>query len=136
MSKKDKNTTTQSTKTRDGIIILLSLVLCSVVLCGIYRFMIGKSYFSYILFGYIAAETILIAVYMIYNRAFSRKGITKDMLPADWSEEKKTEFIENGEIRLRRSRWMLIIILSFLFTFAVDLFELVIFPMIFNIIGI
>ena len=116
--------------------LLISLVLCSVVVCGVYRLAIESSYFSYVLFGYIAAETLLIAAYMIYNRGFSRKGITRDMLPTDWSEEKKTSFIESSKARLKKTRWMLVLILAFLFTFAVDLFELVVFPTIFNLIGI
>ena len=135
MSNKD-NKKLPSAQVKDRIVLLVSLVVCSVVICGIYRFMIGSIYFKYILFSYIAAETVLIAVYLIYNRGFSRKNVTEEMLPSDWSDEKKSEFIENANKRLHRSRWLLVLILSFLFTFAVDIFELIVFPSIFDLLGI
>ena len=116
--------------------MLVSLVLCTVAVCGIYRYMIGSDYFFYVLIAYIVAETVLIAAYIIYNRGFSRKNVTPEMLPADWSDEKKTEFIEDAKKRLHRSRPLLILILAFLFTFAVDIFELVVFPTVFSILGI
>ena len=46
-------------------------------------------------------------IYVVYNRAFSRKGITVEMLPDTWSHEKKLEYVEDAKRRLERSKWML-----------------------------
>ena len=134
----DKNNSPKKidAKTKDAIILLVALVLCTVVVCGTYRLLIELPYFELVLFGYLAAETIMIAVYFIYNRGFSRKGITADMLPTEWSEEKKKDYIEDAKRRLHKSRWLLVVILAFLFTFALDVFELIVLPFIFDLIGI
>lgn len=136
MSDKNKLTPEQSKQVKEAITLLLATILASVVVCGTYRFLFGFFYFEYVLFAYLAIETVAIASYVIYNRGFSRKGVTYDMLPLDWSDEKKKDFIEDGKRRLRKSRWLLVIIFAFLFTFAVDAFELVVFPFIFEMIGI
>ena len=75
-----------------------------------------------------AILTVLVLVYIIYNRGFSRKGVTVDMLPDEWSEEKKLEFVENGKVRLERSKWLLVFIISFLFTFIAEALLLFVLP--------
>jgi hypothetical protein len=95
---------------------------------AVYRFFLGRLYFEITLGIYMVLATVLILSYVIYNRGLSRRRLTEDMLPADWSEEQKREFFADGERRLRRSRWMLIPIFAFLFTFAFDLLELFILP--------
>ena len=74
------------------------------------------------MFIYTAALTVFALAYIIYNRGFSRKGVTVDMLPDEWSEEKKLELVENGKRRLQRSKWMLVLIISLSFTFVVEVF--------------
>ena len=63
---------------------------------------------------------VLALVFVIYNRAFTRKGLTEEMLPSDWSEEQKHEFLADGERRLARSRWMLYLIVPLIFAFLFD----------------
>ena len=86
-------------------------------------------FFPAVMFIYMAALTILVFVYIIYNRGFSRKGITVDMLPLEWSEERKKEFVESGNLRLKRSKWLLVFIISFLFTFIVEAVMLFVLPL-------
>lgn len=62
--------------------------------------------------------------YLIYNRFFYKKGITKDQLPDSMTPEQKDAFIKDGELRLERSRWMLLIILPLLITFLIDALDL------------
>ena len=62
--------------------------------------------------------------YLIYNRFLWRKGLTAEQLPADWSAERKCAFLADGERRLRRSKWMMLIIIPLLFTFLMDTLEL------------
>ena len=93
-------------------------------------------YFEIVLIAYMAIETVFIIVYVLYNRGFSRRGVTTEMLPETWSEEKKEEFISNGARRMRRSRWMLVVIIAFLITFAIDIIELVVMPTLFGWFGV
>ena len=85
-------------------------------------------FFPAVMFSYMAILTVLVLVYIIYNRGFSRKGVTVDMLPDEWSEEKKLEFVENGKVRLERSKWLLVFIISFLFTFIAEALLLFVLP--------
>ncbi|MBQ3482566.1 MAG: hypothetical protein IJA78_00115 [Clostridia bacterium] len=74
--------------------------------------------YLFLLLGFVLA-------YLIYNRFFYRRGLTPEQLPDDWSAEQKTEFLADGERRMARSKWMLLIILPLIVTFlfdAVDLF--------------
>ena len=82
-----------------------------------------------------AVSTVVIFWYVIYNRGFSRKGITPEMLPASWDEEKKTAFIEDGRIRLRKSKPLLILVIAFIFTFALEAFELFALPFFADVFG-
>ena len=77
-----------------------------------------------------AALAALTLGYIIYNRAMSRNGVTVEMLPDEWDEEKKTEFVEDGKRRLRRSKWMLMLIIAFVITFAVEAIMLFVFPLV------
>ena len=85
-------------------------------------------FFPTVMFIYMAVLALLVLAYIIYNRGFSRKGVTVDMLPLEWSEEKKLQFVESGRIRLEKSKWLLIFIISFMFTFIVEAFALFVIP--------
>ena len=110
--------------------MLLLLVVVTAVVFAVYRFFLQTSVFRAVLIVYTVIGTALVLGYVIYNRGFSRNGITADMLPDSWSEEQKTEFIEDGKGRRARSRWMLIPIFAFLFTFAAEMIELLVIPLI------
>ncbi len=69
---------------------------------------------------YMVAFAALLIAYIIYNRAFTRKGVTEEMLPDAWSDEEKKEYIEDGKRRIERSSWMLMIIIPLLITFIAE----------------
>ena len=58
----------------------------------------------------------------------SRLNVTPEMLPDDWSDEQKQEFIEDGKRRLQKSKPLLMLTFAFAFTFCVDIIELVAIP--------
>ena len=122
----------KDSKSRDSgsTILLISLIVLSVFVFWLYRTLMNYYYFELVLIAYMVIATVFLFAYVIYNRGFSRKGITKDMLPTDWSEERKEEFLCSAAKRLRHSRWMLVIILAFIFTFMLDAFELFVIPLI------
>ena len=109
--------------------MLLLIVLVTMVVFSVYRFLLNYYYFEIVLIVYMVIATALILSYIIYNRGMSRRGVTVEMLPESWSEEQKNEFIEGGERRFQKSKWMLIPIFAFLFTFAYDVIELLVLPL-------
>ena len=117
------------------LILLVSLILSCIAVYGLYRFLIATVNPEAVLLAYMAVSTVVIFWYVIYNRGFSRKGITPEMLPASWDEEKKTAFIEDGRIRLRKSKPLLILVIAFIFTFALEAFELFALPFFADVFG-
>ena len=79
---------------------------------------------------YAAVGGVLGIAYLVYNKGFSGKGVTPEMLPDSMSLEEKKAFIEDSRRRLENSRWMLMILIPILLTFAADMVYLFIFPMI------
>lgn len=115
----------QDKKKRDGKLfwgIITAVV--SLVILVFYRVSLSFEIFPYVMWGYMIALTLLIVVYIIYNRGFSRRGVDIEMLPDDWDHERRIEFVESGKHRLERSKWMLTLIIGFLLTFLLDALEL------------
>ena len=73
-----------------------------------------------VMIAYFAVFTVLIITYLAYNRGFVNKDVTIEMLPADWSEEKKQAFLANERIRAQKSRWMLTVIIPFVIVFMCE----------------
>lgn len=121
---------------KTALLLLLALVGATVAAITVYRFLMNGPYFPIVLGIYLALGTVSAIGYVIYNRGFSRRGVTEDMLPADWSDEKKKGFIEDGARRMKRSRWLLIVAFAILATFAVDMIELYVLPTFQGILGI
>ena len=69
---------------------------------------------------YFVAFAALIIAYLAYNRAFINKDVTADMLPPEWSEEKKQAFMEDNRIRAEKSRWVVVIIIPFAVVFMCE----------------
>ena len=75
-------------------------------------------------------------IFVIYNRAFTRRNLTVAMLPREWSKEQKEGYIADGKNRLERSKWMVSVIIPILVPIALDalyLFTLPIFESILHI---
>lgn len=123
--------------------LLLTVAINSLLLSAIY---FGACYgitdpflrpISYIVtVGYWVAFAGFLIAYVIYNRGFSRKNLTVDMLPRDWSAEQRSEYIEDGKIRLKKSRWMLSVIIPVAVPIALDALYLFTLPLIQNLLGI
>ena len=120
---------------RKNAMRLLAMVATTAVVFSAYRFLVTQYYFDIVLIAYMVIAAAVTFAYVIYNRGFSRRGVTMDMLPADWSDEKKREFIENGELRLKKSRPLLILIVAFAFTFVIDILELVALPLLLELVA-
>ena len=78
---------------------------------------------------YSVVTAVFVFSYVIYNRGFSRRNVTPEMLPPEWSYEKRCEFIEDGHRRLEKSKWMLLVIFPLIVVYAFELFSIYILPM-------
>ncbi len=73
-----------------------------------------------VMFAYSLVFAVTLVGYLIYNRAFVNKDVTVDMLPDEWSDEKKQAFVEGNRIRAEKSRWMVAIIIPFAIVFMIE----------------
>jgi hypothetical protein len=73
-----------------------------------------------VMVAYFLVFAVLIVVYLAYNRGFVNKDVTVEMLPPDWSEEKKQSFVTANRERAEKSRWMLTVIIPFVIVFMCE----------------
>ena len=101
---------------------ILPLIINTILFFGAYSFLVRQSekIMMITLWTYFALTLIFSIAYIIYNRGFSRMNVTADMLPASMTKEEKETFIEDGKMRLEKSKWMLLIVFPLLMTFILD----------------
>jgi len=116
--------------TKKNMIALAELVGITAAVFVLYRVMMNFRFFDIVLIVYMVAAAACIFGYVIYNRGMSRKNVTPDMLPDSWSDGEKEEFIEDGKRRLEKSKPLLMFIFAFIFTFVMDIIELIAIPMV------
>ena len=64
-----------------------------------------------VMIGFWVAFAVALIVFVVYNRGFTQRGITIDMLPDSWSEEKKTAYIDGIAKRQKTSKVMLMVLI-------------------------
>lgn len=92
----------------------------TVVLMAIWFGCMGAGMAKAVMIAYFAVFGVLLLAYLAYNRGFVNKDVTAEMLPADWSEEKKQTFLQNEKLRVEKSRWMLTLIIPFIVVFMCE----------------
>lgn len=115
---------------------LIFLILGTVLSFTVYKTLIyygeltDNTFYSFlVMLAYMVVLLGFIIGYMVYNRFLYRKGVTSDQLPREWGEEKKAEFIADGERRLKKSRWVMLVIFPLVFTFFLDALDIFVFDM-------
>jgi hypothetical protein len=104
---------------------ILPLVLNTVVFFGLYSYLVEQPKLMMpTLWAYFVLTAGFCFSYVIYNRGFSRMKLTPDMLPDSMSMDEKMAFIEDGQVRIERSKWMLTIIFPLLMTFILDILNM------------
>ena len=86
--------------------------------------------------GYWIVLAVLVIIYVIYNRGFTQKNLTAEMLPDSWDAEKKARYIEDAQKRDSRSRWMLTVIIPVMIPIMLDAISLFTWPIIENLFGL
>ena len=105
---------------------LLFFVLYRVLLY--YTEMTDNPYYSFIVMVlYMALLLGFVLAYLIYNRFLYRRGLTHEDLPDTMSPVEKQAFLDDGEARLKRSKWMMLVIFPLVFTFLIDAIDLFVF---------
>ena len=103
--------------------LALSLVINSLILTFIYfgAISLEHEFISFaVMIAYLVIFGGLLIAYIVYNRGFSRNGITEDMLPDGWDKEKKKEYLADAIRRKEKSKWMLSVMIPFLVPIAAD----------------
>ena len=124
-----------TTKFKNILKWALPTIIITAVIFIIYRILLNNFRFDAVLTVYMALTTALLVVYLVYNRGFSRRGVTEEMLPPEWSEEKKRDFVDSAKQRFNRSRWLLLIIASLFLVFVIDAIDIIILPIIKGALG-
>lgn len=133
--KNDLAVTDKSDKKPFNWMLLTVLVGNTVIFFAVYRLAIQTTVFPFVLGLYLTLAAVLTVAYVVYNRGFSRRGVTADMLPDTMSAQEKCEFIADGERRMKKSKWMLTILFPLLVTFGFDIMELFVVDYLKNILG-
>lgn len=112
------------------------LVLNTVLFFGVYKVLLyytdlsdNPLYSFVVMLLYMALLLGFVLGYLIYNRFLYRKGLTVEDLPDTMSADEKEAFIADGNERLQRSKWMMMVIFPLVFTFLMDAIDLFILDM-------
>ena len=109
--------------------LLAYLFLINCILFPVLYFVAANAGFDWILIIYTALAVGFGFTYFIYNKGFSGKNVTSEMLPDSMSYTDKLHFIEESKRRLAASRWMLTVIFPSVFSIALDIMYLFLLPM-------
>ncbi|MBR6709151.1 MAG: hypothetical protein IKL84_05680 [Clostridia bacterium] len=103
--------------------LVLLLALNTILFFGVYRVLVNFGYFVHAFTGFGLLLIGFLAAYLIYNRGLIPQALKREQLPADWSEAKKDEFLADAARRIKRSKWMLLIIFPLCITFAYEIID-------------
>ena len=73
---------------------------------------------------YFAAIIAVGIAYFLYNRGFAGTRVSRNQLPATWSEADKDAFFEENERRFRRSKPLLYLFIALALVFLYDMIML------------
>ena len=120
---------------KKNVITLCATVGVALLLLAFYYFSMNFEFFRFVMWGYMIALAALVIAYIIYNKGMYLKGVTEEMLPDEMSLEEKRALIDGAKRRLERSKWMIMLIIGFISTFAVEAVLLFVLPWIEGMIG-
>lgn len=106
--------------------LLCGLTLLSIIAISIFRAVKELSVSAYIAITIIySVITLFVALtYIVYNRGIIGRKLTFDMLPSEWDDERKDEFIKDLARRKARSRKLLILLIPLTATFLFEIADI------------
>ena len=101
------------------------LVLATIFAIAFYYYMniVWYEFTPYVVGAYVVGGELILA-YFIYNRAFTGRGVTYEMLPDTMSDAEKKAYLADVAGREKKSRWMLMAAYPLIITLMIDLFKL------------
>ena len=108
----------------------LFLVLNTAILLFLYYWIPERFHFAYLPPIYLLAGAVLALYYVIYNRGFTGRNITPEMLPPSMSPVEKQRFIDESRERLQKSKWVLTVLVPLVLVFFVDMIVIFVVPLI------
>ena len=98
------------------------------VLCIVYYLLLQNRVYwaSPVLY---TAAAVLFLVFFFVNRGFSRDVVPRESLPDDWTEERKTQYIEEDRTRKEFARKIMVVMVPVLLVVAVDMLSLFVLPL-------
>lgn len=115
----EKKPVSPEAKKQFAVVVVMSLVLL-LLYYGLIAVFNTELITMAVMTAYMVCFAVLLVTYIAYNRGFVNKDVTEDMLPRDWSPEKKQEFLEGNKRRAEKSRWMLVVIIPFIVVFMAE----------------
>ena len=112
----------------EGKKLFAYLFLNSAILITLYFLIPSLLSFSYMPQIYLLLGAVLALYYVIYNRGFVAKNATPDELPNHMTPVQKQAFIEEGQRRFKKSKWVLTILIPIILTFFIDIIYLFLYP--------
>ena len=94
----------------------------------LYFWLPTQLHFAYMPHIYLAVGAVLALYYVIYNRGFTGKNVTPDMLPDSMSPVEKQRFLDESRARMEKSKWVLTVLIPIVLVFFADMIYLFIFP--------
>ena len=135
LHRSNKRKTVSTEKLRKASLLIVNTLILSFIYFGSMN--LDKPILSAVVtVGFWVSFAGFLLAYVIYNRGFTRKNVTVEMLPEHWSDKKKKEYIENGNSRYERSRWMLSIIIALMVPIMLDAVILFTWPIIQRLLGL
>ena len=134
-SGKDKLKEQDPAREKEARQLMLTLLGNSALILTIY-FVLNNLEFWPIFFIYMGISAVPSAIFVIYNKGFVYKDATPEMLPNTMTPEQKAAVLDEAKARLRKSRWMLTLILPFVLAFMLDALYLFILSDLFATLGI
>lgn len=107
---------------------LVMLIVNCVVFIGLYRLFMNAAFEftvqKVVVLTYMIGASVLILAYVIYNRGFSGRGVTAEMLPDTMTEKEKDDYIADTAEREKKSKWMMTFIVPMLLALLIDLLDM------------
>lgn len=103
-----------------GLARILAILVVTFVFLFFYLFAARQSW-RFVYWIYYAALAALGVAYVVWNRGFTRMGVSRDMLPAAWDEAEKDRFLSDAARWRRQSRCLLYLIIPLCLTFLYDI---------------
>lgn len=76
---------------------------------------------GFVFWIYFVAIAAVAVVYFLYNRAFTHTRVSRNELPATWTEAQKDAFFEENATRARRSKPLLYLLIALALVFLYDM---------------